>query len=449
MAKRRRRRRRKNLPQDPVEVTIDSLSQDGRGVAHIDGKAVFIDGALPDEHVRFLYTDRNRHHDEGKVVDVLTAAADRVQPKCKHFDVCGGCSLQHLDADAQIHYKQQSMLDALTHIGKVSPTTVFAPITADVWGYRRKARLGAKFVRKKERALVGFREKRNSFLADIQQCEVLHPSIGLRLEALQQLIGVMDAKEHIPQIEAIVGDTQTAMVFRHLEALSQHDSDLLIAFAEQYNIVLYLQSGGPDTVKLLSTGADAEQPELFYEHKAFDTRIVFSPLDFIQVNTAINQQMVMKAVELLDLSTEDKVLDLFCGLGNFTLPIARHAAHVTGVEGDFAMVERAKQTARANAIENTNYHFCNLMGDMQHEQWLKQSYDKVLLDPPRSGAKEVIAHMGKLKPQRIVYVSCHPATLARDAGTLVDTFGYTLQGAGVMDMFPHTAHVESIAVFER
>lgn len=446
MAK-RRRRRRVSLPPDPVEATIDSLSQDGRGVTHIEGKAVFIDGALPKEIVTFLYTDRNRKHDEGKVLEVLSASPDRVEPKCEHFGLCGGCSLQHLEAKAQIHYKQQSMLDALSHIGNVTPETVFEPMTAEVWGYRRKARLGAKYVRKKERALVGFREKRNSFLADLKQCEVLHPSVGLRLGALQQLIGSMDAKESIPQIEAIVGDQQTAMVFRHLEALSEPDTDLLLAFAKKHDIVLYLQSGGPDTVTLAYPSV--EQVSLFYEHEAFDTRIVFSPLDFIQVNAPINRQMVVRAVELLDLSADDKVLDLFCGLGNFTLPIARHAAHVTGVEGDFVMVERAKQTARDNGIENTSYHFCNLMGDMQHEKWLKQSYDKVLLDPPRSGAKEVIEHMGKLKPQRIVYVSCHPGTLARDAATLVQTHGYRLTGVGVMDMFPHTAHVESIAVFER
>lgn len=438
------RRRKKRISQEPVETSIDSLSQDGRGVAHIDGKAVFIDGALPGEKVIFQYTEKKRKHDEGKVLEVLEASEDRVEPKCEHFGLCGGCSLQHLSVEAQIHYKQQSMLDALKHIGGVSAEEVFEPITAEPWEYRRKARLGAKFVHKKGRALVGFREKRNSFLADLKRCEVLHPSLGGRLEALQTLIGSMDAKESIPQIEAIVGDSSTAMIFRHLDELSEHDIELLIQFAKDHDVLLYLQSKGPDTVKLLHP----ETAELFYEHPDFNTRISFSPLDFIQVNTGINRQMVARAVELLDLSAEDDVLDLFCGLGNFTLPIVRHAGHVTGVEGDFTMVERAKQTARENNIDNTDYYFCNLMGDMKHEKFLKKSYDKILLDPPRSGAKEVIEYFGKLKPKRIVYVSCHPGTLARDAGELVNTHGYTLKGVGVMDMFPHTAHVESIAVFE-
>ncbi|MEE9304157.1 MAG: 23S rRNA (uracil(1939)-C(5))-methyltransferase RlmD [Thiotrichaceae bacterium] len=438
-------RRRKRLPTEPVEAFIESLSHDGRGVTHLDGKAIFIDGALPGERVMFQYTSKRRKHDEGVTLEVLTASADRVEPKCQHFGVCGGCSLQHMSASAQIKYKQQAMLDNLEHIGKVKPDEVFDPITSEPWGYRKKARLGAKFVFKKGRVLVGFREKRNSFLADIEQCEVLHESVGYHLTDLQTLIAAMDAKQTIPQIEVSMGDDQVALIFRHLEDLSSDDSEKLVAFAKESGFQVYLQSGGPDTVKRLYP----EQAELFYQHPEFDTRIDFGPLDFIQVNTEINRQMVSRAVQLLELTPEDNVLDLFCGLGNFTLPIAKNANHVTGVEGDLAMVERARLIARNNGIENTSYHFCNLMEEMQHEKWLKQSYDKVLLDPPRLGAKEVIAHFGKLKPKRIVYVSCHPGTLARDAGELVNTHGYKLLGVGVMDMFPHTAHVESIAVFEK
>lgn len=438
-------RRRKRLPQEPVEASIESLSHDGRGVTHIDGKAIFIDGALPGERVMFQYTSKRRKHDEGVTLEVLSASEDRVEPKCKHFGLCGGCSLQHMSAPAQIKYKQQAMLDNLKHIGKVEPTEVFEPITSEPWGYRKKARLGAKFVFKKDKVLVGFREKRNSFLADLEQCEVLHESVGHHLTDLQALITDLDAKQTIPQIEVSIGDEQVALIFRHLEDLSDEDSDKLAAFAKDSGFQIYLQSGGPDTVKLLYP----EQAELFYQHPEFGTRVDFGPLDFIQVNTDINRQMVSRAVELLELTAEDTVLDLFCGLGNFTLPIAKTAKHVTGVEGDFVMVERAKQIARNNGIENTSYHFCNLMEEMQHEKWLKQSYDKVLLDPPRLGAKEVIAHFGKLAPKRIVYVSCHPGTLARDAGELVNTHGYKLLGVGVMDMFPHTAHVESIAVFEK
>ncbi len=445
----RRRHRRQRLPQNPVEVTIESLSHDGRGVTHLEGKTVFIDGALPGEQVLFQYTSKQRNYDEGHALEVLRASADRVDPRCAHFGLCGGCSLQHLSPEAQIRHKQQAMLDNLKHIGKVEPEQVFDPITAEPWGYRRKARLGAKYVFKKGKVLVGFREKRNSFLADLQQCEVLHPAVGLKLTALQSFISSLEAREKIPQIEVSIGDHKTALIFRHLEALTEADKAALAGFAKAEKVRLYLQSGGPDTVSLLCDGSDNSEAALYYEHPAFNTRVSFHPQDFIQVNTAINRQMVARAVELLELSAADSVLDLFSGLGNFTLPIARTAAHVTGVEGDLPMVERAKKIARANGIENTSYHFCNLMGVLQHEKWLRQRYDKILLDPPRLGAKEVIEHFSRLGARRVVYVSCHPGTLARDAGELVHTHGYRLLGAGVMDMFPHTAHVESIAVFEK
>ncbi len=440
-----RRRRKQKLPQIPVEATIESLSQDGKGVTHIDEKTVFIDGALPEEKVTFIYTVKRRSHDEGTVQEVLEASKERVEPKCKHFGVCGGCNLQHLDADAQIKHKQQSMLDALKHIGHVEPAEVFEPMTGDKWGYRRKARLGVRHVRKKGRVLVGFREKQGGFLADMQSCEVLHPSIGQNLEAFQALIFTMDAKEQLPQIEVAVGDNATALIVRHLEPLSAGDNEKWIEFAKEYDYQLYYQPKGPETVHLVYP----QTAELFYEHPEFNTKVLFGPQDFFQVNSSINRKMVPQAVELLQLTGNEHVLDLFCGLGNFTLPIARKAAQVTGVEGDDIMVARARQTAIANGISNTEYYSCNLMGDMKGEAWLKQKYDCILLDPPRSGAKEVIEHFGKLKAKRIVYVSCHPATLARDADALVNTHGYKLLGAGIMDMFPHTAHVESIAVFEK
>lgn len=438
-------RRKARLPQGTFTATIESLSQDGRGVTHIDGKAIFIDGALTGETVQFEYTNKRRKYDEGNTVEVTEASDDRVEPKCEHFGLCGGCSIQHLSADAQIHYKQQSMLDSLKHIGKVEPESVFDPMTADSWGYRRKARLGVRHVRKKGRVLVGFREKRNSFLADIKQCEVLHNSVGYSIQDLQALIGGMEAKETIPQIEVSVGDDETALIFRHLEPLSQSDTEALRNYGEQKGQVIFLQPAGPDSVALLYP----EQSNLYYAHPQFDTRIDFHPLDFFQVNTGINRQMVPRAVELLQLEPEHKVLDLFCGLGNFTLPIARQASDVVGVEGEWTMVERARQAARKQGIENTRYFACNLMEDMSSEPWLRERYDRILLDPPRLGAKEVIEHFGKLAAERIVYVSCHPGTLARDAGELVNNQGYKMSGVGVMDMFPHTAHVESIAVFEK
>ena len=446
-----RRSRKQRLPQEPFPATIDSLSHEGRGVAHIDGKATFISGALPGEEITFIYTSKSRNHDEGKIESVIKASPDRVEPKCAHYDMCGGCSLQHLSSEAQIKYKQQAMLDGLKHLGKVEPIEVFDPIVGDSWAYRRKARLGAKFVFKKDKVLVGFRERHAGFLADIDSCEVLDKSVGNKLKEIQTLMYDMHSRDTTPQIEVAVGDENTALIIRHLKPLTEEDQNMWIGFAQQHDFQLYLQPKGPDTVHCIWPESQ-DIKTLFYQHESFDTKVEFGPQDFFQVNNSINVQMVPRAVELLKLTGEERVLDLFCGLGNFTLPIARHAKHVTGVEGDSVMVKRARETAIKNGIENTDYFASNLMGtheELKHEPWLKNNYDCILLDPPRSGAKEIIEHFGKLKAKRIVYVSCHPATLARDAGELVHTHGYKLLGVGVMDMFPQTAHVESIAVFEK
>jgi len=446
-----RRTRKQRLPQESFPATIESLSHEGRGVVHIDGKATFISGALPGEKVTFVYTSKSRNHDEGKIDSVIESSPDRVEAKCMHYDVCGGCSLQHLSSEAQIKYKQKAMLEGLKRLGKVEPVEIFDPIIGDSWGYRRKARLGAKFVYKKDKVLVGFRERHAGFLADIDSCEVLHESVGKKLIELQALMYEMESRDTTPQIEVAVGDENTALIIRHLKPLSSDDKNAWIDFAKQHEFQLYLQPKGPDTVHCIWP-EESKLKTLYYEHQQFETTVEFGPQDFFQVNNSINVQMVPRAVELLKLTGTERVLDLFCGLGNFTLPIARKAAHVTGVEGDLVMVKRARETALANGIENTDYFASNLMGtqeELKREPWLKQKYDCILLDPPRSGAKEIIEHFSKLKAQRIVYVSCHPATLARDAGELVHTHGYKLVGAGVMDMFPQTAHVESIAVFEK
>ncbi|WP_298610732.1 23S rRNA (uracil(1939)-C(5))-methyltransferase RlmD [uncultured Thiothrix sp.] len=443
----RRQHKPRGVQNSPlVEAEITALTLEGKGVARVDGKTVFIDGALPEEKVAFRYTSYKANYDEGRVETVLTASPNRVEPKCQHFAICGGCSWQHISLDAQILYKQQILLDNLQHIGKVQPEAVFEPLTADGWAYRRKARLGARWVRKKQQALVGFREKTGGLIAEISRCEVLHPLVGERITELQQLVTSLDARETLPQIEVAIGDDEiAALVVRHMEPLSAGDTEKLLNFAREFKFELYLQSAGPQTVqKVFGEG------ELFYAHPSFNTRVQFAPLDFIQVNQALNRKMVIRALELLELKSTDTVLDLFCGLGNFTLPLARQAAQVIGVEGDQAMVERARTAAHANDIQNTDYYACNLMAeDLSKEPWLKRTYDRILLDPPRAGAKEIIPHLGKLKAERIVYVSCDPATLARDAGELVNNQGYKLVGAGVMDMFPHTAHVESIAVFAR
>lgn len=442
-----KRRFRKPQPSTvPVEAVIEKLTPEGRGVAHIHGKVTFIDFALPGERVMFQYLRTSSKFDEGRAIEVLQAADNRVQPLCEHFGVCGGCSLQHLNSDAQITAKQQTMLDQLQHMAGVQPAEILPPLRGPVWGYRHKARLGVKFVFKKNKVLVGFREKAEALLADLSHCKVLHPGVGEKLEALGQLIMGLNARNAIPQIEVAVSDDVTALVFRHLEALNEDDQQTLTQFAQQHNFQIYLQSGGPDTVHPLWP---VQPAPLHYKLENHNITIEFSPMDFTQVNPDINRQMLDRALQLLDLQPQEKVLDLFCGLGNFTLPMARQAAHVTGVEGAVEMVVKARNNARLNGIENVEFHAADLSADLIGYPWLNQKYDKILLDPPRTGAMEMLRHLGKLNASRIVYVSCNPATLARDAQVLVNEYGYKLKAAGVMDMFPHTAHVESIAAFDK
>ena len=440
------RSRRRKLPQDPVTVTIDTLSHDGRGVAHIDGKAVFIHGALPGETVSFKYTRVQKKFDEGAVQEVHERSSVRVDPPCEHFGLCGGCSLQHLAPEAQIESKQQAMLDAFQRIGKVSPGSILPPLTTgSTLGYRRKARLGAKFVIKKGKVLVGFRERGSPYVADLSRCEVLHPKVGHLIEALTGLIASLTIKERIPQIEMSMGDTECVLIFRILSPLDNQDKERLLNFGSDHAIAIYTQSGGPETVAPLN----GETVDLSYELPAYDLTMHFLPNDFTQVNSDLNRLMLDRALQLLTIEPEDHVLDLFCGLGNFTLPMARKAAEVVGVEGEPGLVARARGNAERNGISNTRFFTANLYDSLQKEPWMRETFEKVLLDPPRSGAMEVLEHLPKLGARRIVYVSCYPGTLARDAGELVHKYGYELISAGVMDMFPHTAHVESIALFEK
>ncbi len=441
----RRNRKRIPLPADPVRTTIESLSHDGRGVTHVEGKAVFVDGALPGEEVDFLYTARSRRHDEGKVVEVLRASVDRVTPKCAHFGICGGCSLQHMAPEAQIQAKQQVLLDNLRHIGKVEAGEILAPLTGPHWGYRNKARLGVKHVRKKGKVLVGFREKRTPYLAELERCEVLHPSVGERLVELAELIASLQVFERIAQIEVAVGEEATALVFRNLDPLDAEDTARLTAYAQRTGLHLWLQPAGPSSAAPLWP----QESRLFYTLPAHELVLDFLPTDFTQVNPQINLAMIDHALALLEPRDHERILDLFCGLGNFSLPIARRAAAVVGVEGDAGLVQRARDNATRNGIDNCEFHAADLTQDPSGLPWMRQSYDKLFIDPPRSGAAEMMPWVARLKPQRIVYVSCHPASLARDAGLLVHEQGYRLLQAGVMDMFPHTAHVESIAVFAR
>lgn len=443
--------RSNTVSQKPFEAHITDLGHDGRGVARVDGKTVFVSGALLGEQVMARLRKRHRHFDEAEVVELITRSPHRVEPRCRHFAECSGCSLQHLDAPSQIATKQRVLAENFERIGKVTPDAWLPPLSGEPWGYRRKGRLSVRNVMKKGRVLVGFREEQNPrFVAEIQQCEVMHPSLGPKIGLLADLLSTMDAVDTIPQIEFAGGDDLMALVFRHMQPLSERDLAALTAFGQQHALAIYLQPGGASSVHPLWP----EQPRLAFriasgDAGVDDVELEFQPLDFIQVNADMNQRMMARTLELLDLQPGDRVLDLFCGLGNFTLPIARRVDEVVGVEGEHGLVERAAQNARHNGIGNAQFQVANLFEDQRGADWARQPWDKLLLDPPRAGADKVLEYLPHKQTRRIVYVSCHPASLARDAGTLVNQHGFKLSSAGVMDMFPHTAHVESIALFER
>lgn len=438
--------RRKHLSSDPVTVTIESLSHEGRGIARVDGKTVFVDATLPGEQVVIQYTRQHSRFNEAKPLEIIQASPDRIPARCEFYSVCGGCSFQHASPQYQIAHKQHVMLEQLWHNGGVKPAEILPPLTGPVWGYRRRARLGVKYVEKKQKVLVGFREKHSAFIADIARCEVLHPDADSLLADLQALIGKLSIYRHLPQIEIAVADSVTVLVFRHLQELTAADRELLREFEEHKNIRIYLQPGGLDTVAPLSP--ERVHP-LSYALPGHEIEFEFLPTDFVQVNAEINRAMVDLALELLAPGKRDKVLDLFCGLGNFSLPLARLCDHVTGVEGDGGLIDRAKLNAAKNNIHNVEFHAVDLANKEPQSGFLDREFDAVLLDPPRAGALEIIERLPFQNTQRIVYVSCNPATLARDAGILVKHKGFCLQQAGVMDMFPHTSHVESIALFVR
>jgi 23S rRNA (uracil1939-C5)-methyltransferase len=444
------RTRSPRIDKTPFEAQILDLTHDGRGVARRDGKAVFVAGALPGEQVMAEQTAKNRHFDEARTLDVLHASPDRVAPRCPHFGTCGGCVLQHLDEDRQIEAKQRVLLDNLERIGHVTPQAVLPPLTGAAWGYRRKGRFSVRRVNKKDKTLVGFREQDPRFVADLSECHTVIPGVGTKITALAELVESLDAREHIPQIEFIAGDASAdfdgiALVFRHLLPLSEGDRAKLAAFGQASRFAVFLQPGGIDSVHALWP----EAPQLAFSLAPWDVSLAFRPLDFIQVNAALNEKMIARTFELLDPQPQERVLDLFCGLGNFTLPMARLAGEVVGVEGEAGLVARARENAARNGLANAQFHAADLTQDQRGTAWMRQGFDKLLLDPPRSGAIEVLQQLPLKQFDRIVYVSCHPGSLARDAGFLVNEQGYRLKAAGVMDMFPHTAHVESIALFER
>lgn len=444
-----RRRRRKKLPTTPIALHIEKLSHEGRGIAHHDGKVVFVEGALPGEAVEAVLTDRRDSYDEAKLVELLEASDDRVTPPCDYAGICGGCSLQHLRPDAQLAFKEAMLFEKLDHAVAGRSYERLSSLTGPVQDYRRKARLAVRYVHKKEQVLVGFREKHSSFITHMADCHVLDNRIASLLPALSAMIGGLQEFRQIPQIEVAAGDPDlpgptTALVFRHLQALPASDLQTLCEFAASHGFALYLQPGGMETVHRVYPGEGADR--LYYRLPEFDLTLAFHPTDFTQVNSDINRQMLSRAIGLLDPGAQDSVLDLFCGLGNFTLPVARHCARVTGVEGSEEMVNRGRENAAANHLDNTEFHCADLSRPMAGAPWLAQGYNKVILDPPRSGAYEILPDIIVLRPQRLVYVSCNPATLARDAAFLVE-HGYSMERAGAMDMFPHTAHVEAMALF--
>jgi 23S rRNA (uracil1939-C5)-methyltransferase len=434
---------RKDAP--PIDLDVLDLSHDGRGVARLDGKVVFVEGALPGERVRARPTRTGRDFNEAVLVEVLSPSADRVEPRCAHFGVCGGCVLQHLDPAAQIAAKQSQLLENFRRIGAVQPDRVLPPLAAQPWHYRRKARLSVKQVAKKGRVLVGFRERQPRFIADIRRCEVLDVRVGPWIGELSALVGTLAAGAGIAQIEVAAGDDLPALVFRHLQPLAADDLERLRRFGAQAGFAIYLQPGGIDSVHLLAPAG--HRLEFSLARQALVYR--FEPLDFIQVNAGLNELMIEQALALLALTPDDVVLDLFCGLGNFSLPMAQRAARVVGVEGEAGLVRRAAENAQRNGLANAHFHSADLAADLGAQAWAKDAYSAVLVDPPRTGAQAALEQLRFPAASRLLYVSCHPGSLARDSRILVERHGFRLAAAGVMDMFPHTAHVESIALFER
>jgi 23S rRNA (uracil1939-C5)-methyltransferase len=429
------------------KVTIESLDQEGRGIAHADGKVIFIEGALTGETVSYASYRKKPSFELAQMTELHRAASIRVQPACAHFGVCGGCSMQHLDARVQVAVKQRILEESLARIGRVKPETMLPAIYGQSWGYRERARISVKYVIKKSKTLVGFHERRSSFVADMQSCEILAPKIAGLIQPLAKLVEGLSIRDKLPQIEVAVGEHVDALVLRVMAPPSAEDEAALRAFADQHQVQFWLQSKGPETIVPFHP---LNAPALSYSLPEFGITMPFAPGEFTQVNSALNRVMVSRALRLLDPQPDERIVDFFCGLGNFTLPIARSGARVLGVEGSDALVKRAAQNARTNDLSgNTQFAAMNLFEMDEAKLASLGKFDKWLIDPPRDGAMELVKSITPgIAPELIVYVSCNPATLARDAAELVQR-GYVLKSAGVMNMFPQTSHVESIAVFEK
>ncbi len=433
---------------DPVQARSESnLSHDGRGVIKLNDRVYFVDGVLAEEEVIFTPFHKKRGQFTGRLEEIIHPSPDRVEPPCQYFGVCGGCSLQHLAPEAQIHFKAQTLIENMARIGKVEPQAWLEPLQDELWHYRRKARPGVKFVPKKGGVIIGFREKASSYITSLKSCLTLDKKISDLLPALHELFAASSIYKQIPQVEVAAADNAVAIVVRHLAPFNADDLDAMADFAGQHEVQLFLQPGG---LKTIHPHYPAHPEPLFYALQDYGLKLEFLPSDFLQVNAKVNEIMIAQAIGYLELTDEDTVLDLFCGLGNFTLPLAALGADVLGVEGEQSLVDRALHNAALNNLPYAQFSCANLHLEGAEKDLPAQGYNKLLLDPPRSGAELIVdAYVPILKPELIVYVSCNPATLARDASMLVSKHGYVLEKAGAIDMFPHTAHVESIAVFRK
>lgn len=451
----RRRHKRSSSPRaarqdQPVELRvldIESLESEGRGVARDDGKVVFVEGALPGEKVEARITRLGASYDQAEAVRVLRESSGRREPRCPHFGLCGGCATQHADQRVQMAAKQRWLEDSLQRIGKVEAETLLPIVYGEEWGYRHRARLAVRGLPPPKGPMVGFHERKSSFVADMNQCEILPPRISRLIPRLRRLVAALDMRERMPQVEIAVGDKVDVLVIRNLDPLSDRDAASLRAFAEVEGVWLWLQPKGPATAAPFHP---VSMPDLDYTLPEFGIRIAFRPTDFTQVNHGINRILVRRAVRMLEPRPGERVADLFCGIGNFTLPLAAAGAVVVGIEGTEELVDRARANARSNGLSSLASFECADLFDVDEARLAGWGpFEKLLIDPPRTGAAELVKALPDAWPKRIVYVSCEPSTLARDAGILVHTRGFRLVAAGVVNMFPHTTHVESIALFER
>ena len=426
-----------------LDVRIIDLTHDGLGVADLGGRRVFVPGGLPGERVRLAPRRRRRQYQEADLIEILEPSPARVAPPCEYFGRCGGCAVQHLSYEMQVSFKQAIVEEALVRIAGAEPEVWLEPIVGPEWHYRRRARLGVRFVKGKDRVLVGFKERATRYVTDMASCRVLVEPLDRLPGELGELIGRTTLQRRLPQAELAAGEAAHAVVLRVLDEPTDQDIALFDEFGRRCGLDIYLQKGGPGTVRALDL--ESARP-LTYTLSDFDVTLRFEPTDFLQVNAQVNAALVAQTLRLLEARATDRVLDLYCGLGNFSLPLASQAGRVLGVEGDGGLVARAASNARLNKLDNVSF----VAGDLSQPEWsfMREAWDLVVLDPPRSGAQTVVSQMARMKPRRIAYVSCHPATLARDAKELIDSQGYRLIAVGIADMFPHTYHVEVMALFE-